>query len=198
MRLITLLITVVALAVAAPAIADKGGTPNGGNGGGGGGGGETPTATPTPTPDTTASSPTTSSNGKKGGANNSTADPSISIATVNGVAAASILSPSPRHGDVVTFASDAGSLAGWEHAMVVVSCYQDLNGNASIDTTLTGPEKVWAQLDMPDTAFAVGGGSSSWTQGSAKCRSDLYAYGWNGGQQSIRFLASTAEWTATW
>lgn len=58
MRHITLIIAVLALAVAAPAIADKGGNPNGGNGGSnagggagsGGGGGSSYTGSLTATP----------------------------------------------------------------------------------------------------------------------------------------------------
>ncbi len=53
MRHITLIVAVVALALAAPALSDKGGNPNGGNGnasgnGSGGGGGYTGTLTATP------------------------------------------------------------------------------------------------------------------------------------------------------
>lgn len=175
MRLITLLITVVALAVAAPAIADKGGTPNGGNGGGGGGGGDTSTATPTPTPDTT----TSGSNGKN------TASPSITIASVNGARMDGSSQPQPAHGSTVAFDTTAGSLAGWEHPMVALRCYQD-------------NELVYIVLDQPDATFVVGGGGSGWTAGAATCNGTLYAYGWKGGQESIRELAGTYDWTAAW
>jgi hypothetical protein len=169
MRLITLLITVVALAIAAPAIADKGGTPHGGSGGGGGGGGNA-TATPTPTPDSTA--PTSS-------------DPSISIATVDGVTMAASTRPEPAHLDNVTFNTTSGSLAGWEYPMVSLSCYQN-NG------------LVYVQLNHPDATFTVGGGSSQWTAGDATCHASLYAYGWKAGQESTRLLAATYDWTVTW
>jgi len=185
MRLITLLVTIAALAVAAPAIADKGGVPHGGNGGGGG---NDATATPTPTPNSANTSFTTSSsnNGpKSGGGSQKSSDPSISIATVNGVAAASTLSPSPKHGDTVTFATNAGSLAGWQWPMVYLSCSQ--NGTV-----------VWGVLDSPGATFTVGGGSSSWSSGDATCRADLYAYGAKGGLETINLLKSTDSWNATW
>jgi hypothetical protein len=179
MRLITLLITVVALAVAAPAIADKGGTPHGGTGGGGGGGGDTPTATATPTatPDTT----TSTSNGKKGDA----PDPSITIASVNGARMAASTNPQPAHGEAVTFDTVAGSLAGWEYPMVALHCYQN-------------DVLVYVLLSQPADTFTVGGGSSQWTAGDATCNASLYAYGWKGGRESIRELARTYDWTAVW
>ena len=171
MRFITLLITVVVLAVAAPAIAGKGGNPNGGNGGGGGND-ATPTPTATPSPDT-------SSSGKKGDAS----EPSITIAAVDGAKTAS--NPTPAHGSAVTFDTTSGSLAGWEYPMVALRCYQN-------------NELVYVVLDQPDATFVVGGGSSGWTAGDATCNGSLYAYGWKGGQESIRLLASTYDWTAAW
>ena len=179
MRFITLLITVVALAVAAPAIADKGGNPNGGNGRGGGNDAtETPTATATPTPE--ATSPTGSgSNGKN------SAPASITIASVDGARMAGSSEPQPAHGQVLTFATAAGSLAGWEYPMVALACYQN-------------DELVYIQLNHPDATFTVGGGSSQWTAGNATCHASLYAYGWKSRQESIRELASTYDWTAVW
>jgi hypothetical protein len=182
MRLITLLVTVAALAVAAPAIADKGGVPHGGNGGGGG---NDATATPTPTPSSPTTSSATTNSNKGGGGNQKSSDPSISIATVNGTSAAPTLSPSPKHGDTVTFATNAGSLAGWQWPMVYLSCSQ--NGSA-----------VWGVLDSPGATFTVGGGSSGWTSGDATCRADLYAYGSKGGVETITLLKSTDSWNATW
>jgi hypothetical protein len=170
MRFITLLITVVVLAVAAPAIAGKGGNP----GGNGAGGGNDATPTPTATP-----SPDASSSGKKG----NTSDPSITIAAVDG--ARTVSNPTPAHGSTVTFDTTSGSLAGWEHPMVSLSCYQN-------------SELVYVVLDYPNATFAVGGGSSQWTAGDATCNASLYAYGWKGGRESIRELARTYDWTAVW
>ena len=149
MRLITLLITVVALAVDAPAIAGKGG--------------------------------------------HSSGDPSITIAAVNGAKTAS--NPSPAHGSSVTFATATGSLAGWEYPLVELSCYQDKNGNG-LSTDLFGGDLVYVQLLRPDAAFTVGG--VNWTSGSATCHARLLAYGTKGGQQSVRELARTYDWTAAW
>jgi hypothetical protein len=196
MRLITLLVTVAALAVAAPAIADKGGNPHGGNGGGGG---SDATATPTPTPSsTTVSSTTVNSNNGHGsvGGSQKSGDPSISIATVDGVAMAATTRPEPPHGSFLTFNTAAGSLAGWEYPMVEVSCYQDVDGNGTVDTNLFGPDLVFDSLNTPSSTFELAGGH--WTGGAAVCHGTLYAYGWKGGVESIRSLASTYDWTATW
>jgi len=69
--------------------------------------------------------------------------------------------------------------------MVALRCYQN-------------NELVYVVLDQPDATFVVGGGSSGWTAGDATCNGSLYAYGWKGGQESIRKLASTYDWTAAW
>ena len=60
--------------------------------------------------------------------------------------------------------------------MVALRCYQD-------------NELVYIVLDQPDATFVVGGGGSGWTAGAATCNGTLYAYGWKGGQESIRELA---------
>jgi hypothetical protein len=193
MRLITLLITVVALAVAAPAIADKGGTPHGGGGDSGGGGGNA-TATPTPTPDATAST-STSSQGQRGGGSSKGGDPSISIATVDGATPAASARLEPAHGSTVTFNTTSGSLGG-AHPMVELSCYQDWNGDGTVDTNLFGPDLVHLQLDHPDATFTMSG--EGWTAGNATCHARLLAYGWKGGQESIQLLAATYDWTAVW
>ena len=186
MRFITLLITVVALAVAAPAIADKGGNPSGGNGGGGGNDAtQTPTATATPTPDASPTEP--SSNGKN------SASPTITIASVDGTRTSP--DPQPAHGSTVTFDTTSGKLGG-SHPMVELSCYQDLNRDGTVDMNLFGPDLMVLQLDQPDATFSMSG--QVWTAGSATCHARLLAYGWKGGQQSIEPLASTYDWTAVW
>jgi hypothetical protein len=166
---LNLAILVCLALVAAPAFAGKGGNGGGGSGGSGGSGG----------------AGTTSS--------------SIAIASVDGVAAAPTLAPAPKLYDTVTFATSATSLAGWEYPMVVVSCYQDVNQDGVVDTSLLGPDLVFSWLDKPSATFTLGGYSSIWTQrggGSAVCRAELDAYGWKGGSESIRPLAATANWTA--
>jgi hypothetical protein len=166
------LVLLICIAVAAaPALAGKSGG-GGGSGGSGGGGG-----TPSPPPSS-----------------------SIAIATVDGgVMSATTQSPSTKLGDALTFATTAAGLAGWEYPMVAVSCFQDVNGDGAIDTNLVGPDLVYTELDHPDATFTLGGYSSIWTQrggGPAVCRADLDAYGWKGGKESARVLASTSTWTA--
>jgi hypothetical protein len=121
---------------------------------------------------------------------------SISIATVNGATYNS--SVIPKLGDTMTLNTVAGSMAGWEYPMTVVSCYQDVNGDGNIDTSIVGPDVVFTDLEKPGTAVTLGGYSSIWTDrgGSATCRADLDAYGWKGGKESIRVMSTTGTWQA--
>jgi len=84
-----------------------------------------------------------------------------------------------RLGGKVGFDANAVGLAGFEYPMVAVWCYQR-------------GDLVYMQLDKPGTEFLLGGASSAWLAngGGAACEADLYAYGWKGGQESIRSLAS--------
>jgi hypothetical protein len=96
-----------------------------------------------------------------------------------------------RLGGEVGFTTTAVGLAGWEYPMVAVSCYQDVNGDGTVDTNLLGPDIVYAWLDHPDVEFLLGAYSSIWTLrggGPAECRADLDAYGWKGGKESTRVL----------
>jgi len=98
-----------------------------------------------------------------------------------------------RLGGDVGFATSAVGLAGWEYPMVVVSCYQDVNGDGTVDTNLLGPDIVFSWVDKPGSEFLLGAYSSIWTLrggGPADCRADLDAYGWKSKQQSIRVLDS--------
>jgi hypothetical protein len=121
--------------------------------------------------------------------------PSIAIASIDGAKmASSTTSPTPSLGDTLTFATTVGSLAGWEYPMVVTSCYQDVNGDGSVDTNLLGPDIVYSWVDKPDTQFLLGAYSSIWTLrggGPAECRAELDAYGWKSNKESVRVLAST-------
>ena len=119
---------------------------------------------------------------------------SVALATVNGVPAGGVV---PALGDSLTFAVSVEKLAGWEYPMVDLQCYQDVNGDGTIDTSLLGPDVVFTWLDRPDAVFTLGGYSSIWTQRvaagaspDAVCVADLDAYGWRGGVQSVRVLAS--------
>ena len=130
--------------------------------------------------------------GNKGGGSTTTS--SIKFASIDGAAAP--LSPTTKLGDTMTFATTVQSLAGWQHPMVGVSCYQDVNNDGVIDTGITGPDVVYTELDTPSSSFMLGGYSSLWDAngGSATCRADLMAYGFKNGVEYIQNLASTGNW----
>lgn len=133
--------------------------------------------------------------GNKGGGSNPTTS-SITIASVDGAAAP--LSPTTKLGDTLTFNTTVQSLAGWQHPMVGVSCYQDVNGDGVINTSVTGPDVVYTELDPPSSSFMLGGYSSLWDAngGGATCRADLMAYGFKNGVEYIQNLASTGNWSS--
>ena len=85
-----------------------------------------------------------------------------------------------RLGGYAGFETNAVGLAGWEYPMVAVWCYQS-------------GDLVYMALNKPATEFLLGGAASAWVSngGAATCEADLYAYGWKGGQESIRNLAIT-------
>jgi hypothetical protein len=133
----------------------------------------------------------------KGGGGTAATVSSIGLATVDGAAATQF--PAGQLGDALTFRTTVEPLAGWEYPMIAMSCYQDVNGDGTVDTNLLGPDIVFTWLDKPGATFTLGGYSSIWTLrggGDAVCRADLDAYGWKGGKESTRVLASTAGWTA--
>jgi hypothetical protein len=135
--------------------------------------------------------------GKGGGG----ASSSIAIASVNGTDAGRLpAAATPKLGDMLKFATTVEPLAGWEYPMVVTSCYQDVNGDNWIDTNMLGPDIVYSWVDHPDAEFLLGAYDSIWKQrggGDATCRAELDAYGWKGGKQSVRVLASTGDWAAS-
>lgn len=139
--------------------------------------------------------------GKGGGSGGSgSVASSIAIASVDGARMSASSAPRPSLGGAMTFATTVEPLAGWEYAMVALSCYQDVNADGSVDTNLLGPDVVFTWLDRPDATYTLGGYASIWTNrggGDAVCRADLDAYGWKGGKQSVRVLASTGDWLAT-
>jgi hypothetical protein len=137
----------------------------------------------------------------KGGGTPAPTTSSIALNTVSGVAAAApdAQTPSAKLGDVLTFKTTVEPLAGWEYPLVSLSCYQDVNGDHTVDTNLLGPDIVFSWLDKPDANYPLGGYSSIWKMrggGAATCRAELDAYGWKGGKQSVRVLASTGDWAA--
>jgi hypothetical protein len=131
---------------------------------------------------------------------NNTAPSRIAIATINGVPMGSTVQAiTTRYGDTLTFATTIEKLSGNQWPMISVSCYQDVNGDGRVDTNLLGPDIVFGLLDHPTSSFQLAG-SSLWSQrgGNATCHADLYAYGFKGGSQTIRFLAGTENWGAAW
>ena len=133
--------------------------------------------------------------GKGGGTTTS----SIAIASVSGGVNAAAAQSAPKLGDTLTFKTTVEPLAGWEYPMVAVSCYQDVNGDGTVQTDLLGPDVVFTWLDKPSAGFTLGGYSSIWTVrggGDAVCRADLDAYGWKRGKESTRVLATTGNWNA--
>jgi hypothetical protein len=138
--------------------------------------------------------PALAGNGGKGGGSGTTSS-SISIASVDGAAAPA--SPTTKLGDTMKFNTTVQPLSGWQHPMVAVSCYQDVNNDGVIDTSITGPDVVYTQLDTPSVTYTLGGYASIWTNrggGPALCRADLDAYGFHNGGESIQVLATTATW----
>ena len=133
---------------------------------------------------------------KGGGGSTAGSSSSIAMATISGAPAAT---SAPRLGDIVTFATSVAPLAGWEYPMIAVSCYQDVNGDGAIDTNMLGPDIVYSWLDKPNAGFLLGAYASIWTMrggGDAVCRADIDAYGWKGGKESTRVLATTGNWLA--
>jgi len=119
----------------------------------------------------------------------------IWVATIDGDAMTAPLTAAPALdlGDRITFGTKIEPLAGHEYPMVAVSCYQDVNGDGRVETSLTGPDIVYSWLDTPSATYPLGGQSSIWTLrggGDAVCRADLDAYAVKGGKQSIRVLKS--------
>ena len=88
--------------------------------------------------------------------------------------------------------ADAEGLAGNEYPMYTVWCYQDMNhdGSVTVDGTWNA-DSVYAEMRKPIDELTLGGAGSIWLTngGGAKCDAVLYAYGWKGGQESVRTLA---------
>jgi len=103
-------------------------------------------------------------------------------ASKNKTAVVALNESNPHFAGNVTFTTTVPKLAGWEHSMVSVWCYQS-------------GKLVYAELAHPDSQFKLGGGSSDWVSmggGAADCTAKLHAYGTKGQRESIRDLASTS------
>jgi hypothetical protein len=137
----------------------------------------------------------------KGGNSAPSSGSSIAIASINGgLLSASSGSQTAKLGDTLAFATTVERLAGNEYPMVALTCYQDVNHDGTVNTSITGPDIVFGLLDQPGATFQLGGWSP-WTVtyggGAATCRADLDAYGWKGGQESIRVLATTGDFAVS-
>jgi hypothetical protein len=123
---------------------------------------------------------------------------SIKIASIDGAAAP--VSSTTKMGDSLNFVTTVQSMPGWQYPMVGVACFQDVNGDGVVDTSVTGPDVVYTQLDKPSATFMLGGYSSIWTArggGDAVCRADLYSYGFKSGVEYTQVLATTGNWAST-
>ena len=138
-----------------------------------------------------------------GGGNNapSSGSPSISIATVNGGPAPSAPGPlTLKYHDQLTFATNVVGVSGNEYPQVVVACFEDVNNDGTLDTSVTGPDVVYTDLNWPNATFQLGGtGLSIWSLrgGTATCQATLDAYSMTGKGETITPLANTATFSAT-
>ena len=106
---------------------------------------------------------------------------------------------SPTFGQATSFTTEIPKLKGNQYPMVDLACYQDVNGDNTVDTSLQGPDIVYSWLDRPDAIFSYSGQgqSSIWSNrdgGPATCRADLVAISWKGGAESSTLLASTGDY----
>jgi hypothetical protein len=90
-----------------------------------------------------------------------------------------------KFGDVVTFTTSAVGLRGGEYPLVYVEC------DAADGSVLYG------QLDYPNAAFVLGGGSSPWwlVGGDAVCNAGLFSYG---GKTDYKLAELPMPFVATW
>lgn len=119
----------------------------------------------------------------------------IAIATLGG---SPYVGQEPAYRDTVTFTTAVEKLQGSQTPLIVVSCYQDVNGDGTVDTNLLGPDIVYSWVDHPDATFSFSGQgqTSIWSHrggGAAICRAELDAYGWKQGNETIQLLASTGD-----
>lgn len=98
----------------------------------------------------------------------------------------SINEPGPyAFGDTVTFTTTSSGLKGYQYPMVYLVCTSDIDGSV-----------LYGQLDYPNVAFPIGGGSSPWwvnPEPTATCVGKLYVYG----HHDIIPLAQTAAFAST-
>jgi hypothetical protein len=95
-------------------------------------------------------------------------------------------------GGTLGFKTNAVGLSGWQYPMFTVCCYQDLNGDGgtsgrtTAETSCTPRRGRRTRSSSPAAALRSGSRAVE----DAECWAVLYAYGWKGGVESIRELAS--------
>jgi hypothetical protein len=97
-------------------------------------------------------------------------------------------------GDTLTFTTTVPKLFGWQYPMIDVQCYQDVDGDGTLEFGYPWEDIVYSELYKPSESFTLGGYSSIWKNrggGPAECIANLDAYGWKGGQQYVTVFAST-------
>src|SRR5436309_784960 len=83
----------------------------------------------------------------KGGNPTQTSGSSIAIASINGgLVSASSGSQTVKLGDSLAFATTVERLAGNEYPMVSLTCYQDVNHDGTVNTSISGPDIVFGDL----------------------------------------------------
>lgn len=92
--------------------------------------------------------------------------------------------------DTVTFTWSASGLKGTQYPMIYLECRSVVDGTV-----------LYGQLDHPDTAFVLGGGSSPWRTTEhagedATCVAYLYAYDKRPGLHPAILLDQTAAFDA--
>lgn len=103
-----------------------------------------------------------------------------------------------HYGDTLDYSYTLEKLKGQDYGVVGLTCYQDVDEDGTVDTSPAGPDMVYAApLAKPGDPVRAGGPTTTslWTDrgGTAVCRLDLYAYGKQGNQQTIRHLDSSEE-----
>ena len=115
-----------------------------------------------------------SSKGGGNGKGKTTAAPSGPVIILN-------QDPTTLHlGSTVTFTTSTSGLGGNQYPQIGLECSQ--SGHV-----------VYGELQGPNYAFTLGGGSSEWRDvgGGASCTATLYAYSLSGGTESITGLGAT-------
>lgn len=101
------------------------------------------------------------------------------------------------YGDTITYEYEIEKLKGNEVPMVQLAGFQDIDADSEIETDVLGDDLLFVYLEPPGFEFKLLAQKWADRGGDATCRLDLLSYSWKGGQQSIRHLASSEEFTVT-